>query len=115
MTLFNDGEVPLRDNSLSFPSTLKQPEVKIASIISPGESADTPCKLGRFSYEEDASSGECISRDIKGHVSLSSVNGNITKLQLKIVLPCCLLFLRTISGNSLSYDLIFEDIVVSIS
>jgi len=110
MTLFNDGEMPLRDISLSFASTLRQPEVKIASIIAPGESADTPYKLGPFSYEEDAASGECISRDIKGHVSFSSVNGNITKLQFKIVLPCCLLFLKAKSGNSLSYDRIVEEL-----
>lgn len=111
LRIFNDGEVLLRDVSVSIATTAKRHDVKMSSVIAPGESVDSPCKIGPFSYEEDASSGELMSRDVKGHIMFTAVNGANTKLSFKVVLPCCLLFLKAKPGNSsLSHDRIIEEL-----
>lgn len=91
LRISNNGNSILRGLSLLFP-TLQNEEVKISESIAPGSSIESPIKIGPFSYEKDESSGEYMSREIKGCIVVSK--GNAVKIPFKVVLPCCLLFVK---------------------
>jgi hypothetical protein len=88
--LSNNGNVSLRRVSLSFISSLQQQDVKMSENIAPGESVEMPCKIDPFSYSNDASSGEYVSMDIKGHIMFSAENHVTMNVPFKVVLPCCI-------------------------